>query len=189
MWNTLFERSMIKLWERVVGIIFLWNKFVVRLQHSQLTFNSETSLLFCPSHKSFRKLKSSCWNNLVFSAQGTFYSSKFINMKMFNITLGKEKHTVSHNKQLVHSFSVNIRISQPSKVMFTSASPQWKSLFSGWQILTLTSKECINCIVLTEKEGINSNALANATRRLIGYRHKFVTVYPTIYYWKPDVIT
>ena len=52
-------------------------------------------------------------------------------------------------KQLVHSFSVNIRISQPFKVMFTSASPRWTSLFLGWQILMLTSKECINCIMKT----------------------------------------
>ena len=49
---------------------------------------------------------------------------------------------------MVHSFSVNIRISQPSKVMFTWASPRWTSLFSGWQILMFTSKECINCIML-----------------------------------------
>ena len=48
----------------------------------------------------------------------------------------------------MHSFSVNIRTSQPSEVMFTSASPWWTSLFSGWQILMSTSKECINCIML-----------------------------------------
>ena len=47
----------------------------------------------------------------------------------------------------MHSFSVNIRISQPSKVMFTSALPRWTSLFSGWQILMLTPKECISCIL------------------------------------------
>ena len=50
----------------------------------------------------------------------------------------------------MHSFSVNIRISKPSKEMFTSASPRWTSLFSGWQILVLTSKECINCIMTRE---------------------------------------
>ena len=32
--------------------------------------------------------------------------------------------------------------------MFTSTSPRWTSLFSGWQILMSTSKECINCILL-----------------------------------------
>ena len=43
--------------------------------------------------------------------------SKFINMKI--------KERQCHiTKQLVHSFSVNIRISQASKVMFTSASPR-----------------------------------------------------------------
>ena len=31
-------------------------------------------------------------------------------------------------KQLMHSFEVNIRICQPSKVVFTSASPRWTSL-------------------------------------------------------------
>ena len=48
---------------------------------------------------------------------GTSDLSKFINMKI--------KERQCHiTKQLVHSFSVNIMISQPSKVMFTSASPQ-----------------------------------------------------------------
>ena len=43
--------------------------------------------------------------------------SKFINMKI--------KERQCHiTKQLMHSFSDNIRISQPLKVMFTSASPQ-----------------------------------------------------------------
>ena len=43
--------------------------------------------------------------------------NKFINMKI--------KERQCHiTKQLVHSFSVNIKISQPSKVMFTSASPR-----------------------------------------------------------------
>ena len=77
-----------------------------------------------------------CW--IIFL--GTSDLSKFINMKI--------KERQCHiTKQLVHSFSVNIRISQPSKVMFTSALPRWTSLFSGWQILMLTSKECINCIM------------------------------------------
>ena len=39
------------------------------------------------------------------------------------IKLGKERQC-HITKQLVHSFEVNIRISQPSKVMFTSASPR-----------------------------------------------------------------
>ena len=56
---------------------------------------------------------------------------------------------MSYNKAIGAFFSVNIRISQPSKVMFTSASPRWTALFSGWQILMSTSKECINCIMRT----------------------------------------
>ena len=44
-------------------------------------------------------------------------------MKRLDIRLGKEGHC-HITKQLVHSFSVNIRISQPSKVMFTSILPQ-----------------------------------------------------------------
>ena len=48
---------------------------------------------------------------------GTSDFSKLIDMKI--------KERQNHiTKQLVHSFSVNIRISQPSKVMFTSASPR-----------------------------------------------------------------
>ena len=48
---------------------------------------------------------------------GTSDLSKFINMKI--------KERQCHiTKRLVHSFSVNIRISQPSKVMFTSALPR-----------------------------------------------------------------
>ena len=39
--------------------------------------------------------------------------SKFINMKRLDIKLGKERQC-HKTKQLVHSFSVNIRISQPS---------------------------------------------------------------------------
>ena len=34
---------------------------------------------------------------------------------------------------------------------------------------------------------INSNALVNITRRLIGSRQEFATVYPAIYRRKPDV--
>ena len=34
-------------------------------------------------------------------------------------------------------------------MMITSSSPRGTSLFSGWQILMLTSKECINCILLS----------------------------------------
>ena len=45
-------------------------------------------------------------------------------------------------KQLVHSFSVNIRISQPSKVMSTSASPRWTSLrLGGHQCRGLTNPD------------------------------------------------
>ena len=36
---------------------------------------------------------------------------------------------------------------------------------------------------------VNSHALACVTRRLIGYRQKFATVYSAIYYRKSDVIT
>ena len=49
--------------------------------------------------------------------QGTYDLSKFINMKIKEI----QCHIT---KQLVHSFSVNIRISHPSKAMFTEASPR-----------------------------------------------------------------
>ena len=49
--------------------------------------------------------------------------SKFINMKILLIKLGKERQC-HITKQLVHSFSVNIRISQPLEVMFTSDSPR-----------------------------------------------------------------
>ena len=52
-------------------------------------------------------------------------------------------------KQLVHCFSVNIRMSQTSKVMFTWALPWLTSLFPVWQILMLTLKECINCILVS----------------------------------------
>ena len=80
---------------------------------------------------------------VVINFLGTSDLSNFINMKI--------KERQCHiTKQLVHSFSINIRISQPLKVMFTSASPRWTSLFSGWQILMLISKGCINCIMCTE---------------------------------------
>ena len=50
---------------------------------------------------------------------------------------------MSHKtNQFMHSFEVNIRLYQPSKVMCTSATS------SGWQILILTSKECISCILI-----------------------------------------
>ena len=45
--------------------------------------------------------------------------SKFINMKILKTKLGKKKTVSYNNIQLMHSFSVNIRISQPTKVMFT----------------------------------------------------------------------
>ena len=31
--------------------------------------------------------------------------------------------------------------------IYISTSPRWTTLFSGWQILMVTSKECINCIM------------------------------------------
>ena len=50
---------------------------------------------------------------LVLCALGTLGLSKFINMKRFDIKLGKERQ-FHITKQLVHSFSGYIRISQPS---------------------------------------------------------------------------
>ena len=41
-------------------------------------------------------------------------------MKILKIKLGKERQC-HIAKQLVHSFEVHIRISQPSKVLFTTA--------------------------------------------------------------------
>ena len=55
-------------------------------------------------------------------------------------------------KQLMPSFEVNIRICQPSKLMFTEA-----ITFSGWQIQMLTLKECINCIVNNSNLPIKSD--------------------------------
>ena len=74
--------------------------------------------LICISLKGFRNLKSNC--KIFLSALGTSVLSKFINMKRLEIKLGKERQC-HITKQLVHSFLVNIRISQPSKVMFTKA--------------------------------------------------------------------
>ena len=72
-----------------------------------------------------------CGNNLPSeSALGTSDMSKFINMKILKIKLGKERQC-HITKQFMHSFFVKIRISQPSKVMFTSTLPWWKSLFLG----------------------------------------------------------
>ena len=69
--------------------------------------------LFCLSHKLQKFGKYIV--EIIFL--GTSDLSKFINMKI--------KERQCHiTKQLVHSFSVNIRISQPSKVMFTSALPR-----------------------------------------------------------------
>ena len=45
-------------------------------------------------------------------------------MKILNIKVGKERHAVSYDKTINAFFSVKIRIRQPSKVMFTSASPR-----------------------------------------------------------------
>ena len=59
----------------------------------------------------FRNLKSNC-QIIVLSAPGTSGLSKFINMKRLDIKLGKERQC-HITKQLVHSFSINIRISQP----------------------------------------------------------------------------
>ena len=47
---------------------------------------------------------------------------------------------------LMHCFEVNIRICQPEKVMFTSVDVI--ITFSGGQILMLTSKQCVNCLVI-----------------------------------------
>ena len=52
------------------------------------------------------------------SALGTSHLSKFIKMKILNIKLRNERQC-HKTKQLVHSFSVYVRISQLSKVMFT----------------------------------------------------------------------
>ena len=43
----------------------------------------------------------------------------------------RKRETVPYKKTIGESFSVNIRISQPSKVKFTSVSPRRISLFSG----------------------------------------------------------
>ena len=71
--------------------------------------------LVCTSHKSFRNLKSNC-RKKSFSALGTSDLSKFINMRRLYIKLGKARQC-HITKQLLHSFSVNARISQPLKVM------------------------------------------------------------------------
>ena len=69
--------------------------------------------LFCLSHKLQKFGKYIV--EIIFL--GTSDLSEFINMKI--------KERQCHiTKQLVHSFLVNIRISQPSKVMFTSALPR-----------------------------------------------------------------
>ena len=50
-------------------------------------------------------------------------------MKLLDKMMYKRKEGKCHiTKQLMHSFSVNIIICQPSKVMSTSASPRWTSL-------------------------------------------------------------
>ena len=51
-------------------------------------------------------------NNILLSALGTSGFSKFINMKILDIKQGKERQR-HITKQLVYSFSVNIRNSQP----------------------------------------------------------------------------
>ena len=57
--------------------------------------------------------------------------------------------TCCHIIQLMYSFEVNIRICQPEKVIFTSAkSAEVNITFSGWQLLMLTSKECISYFVI-----------------------------------------
>ena len=45
--------------------------------------------------------------------------------EMFNYSVYSR---LGNNIQLMHSFSVNIRISQPSKVMSTEAKQRWTSL-------------------------------------------------------------
>ena len=47
----------------------------------------------------------------------------------------------------------------------------------------------IKALQASDKVSSHSNELANATRRLIGKRHKFATVYPVIYCRKLDVIS
>ena len=59
--------------------------------------------LFSTSHKRSRNLKCSSCNHLVYSALGTSDLSKFINMKILYIKLGKRDMQCYITKQLVHS--------------------------------------------------------------------------------------
>ena len=61
--------------------------------------------------------------NLAFSALGKLALSKFIDMQLLYIQHGQWRQCYI-TKQLVHSFSANMKISQPLKVMFTSAKPK-----------------------------------------------------------------
>ena len=58
-------------------------------------------------------------------------------------------------------------------------------------IFKQTYKRTLYKLIFSDQgtNNIDSNARANATRRLIEYLHKFATVYPAIYCRKPDVIT
>ena len=62
-------------------------------------------------------------------------------MKLLKIKLGKERQC-HITKQLVHSYSVNIRITQPSKVMFTQAN------FASVNITVLENFASVNITVL-----------------------------------------
>ena len=50
-------------------------------------------------------------------------------LQLLNVNYEKKyKPNSDNNIQLMHSFSVNIRICQPEKVMSTEAKPRWTSL-------------------------------------------------------------
>ena len=84
-------------------------------------------------YSSFRYLKSSCLNKLVFSSTLSLLEDFEQNIKLLDMInriyrydiyiLEKGRH-YHITKQLMHSFEVNIRMGQPSKVMSISASPR-----------------------------------------------------------------
>ena len=51
-------------------------------------------------HKSFRNLKSNCYNNLIFSELGTSDLSKFVNMKKKTLHKTRKRETMSYNKTI-----------------------------------------------------------------------------------------
>ena len=63
------------------------------------------------------------------------------------IKLGKERQC-HITKQLMHSFSVYIRICQPENSDLQWGRVEVNTTFDGWLILMFTSEECINCILL-----------------------------------------